>query len=1211
MAESIEVSLKANTSPFETALMSSLNFAKQIFVGIDQAAGKSAKTSASVFEKAFLEIRQGTVKTEDQFAKSFTNIYQKADKSAKDSASVFKKYWEDLARNSKVSFDKIGKIISDSIKSGLSGKSAKDSFSIFSQAGLIPELGKLKTTYEKVGKIIADSMKSGLSGKSAKDSASVFEAAFLPSIVTVKKTGSVIESMFAQANKSAKQSADVFAQTFRERLVTAEKTSSAIARMMASSSTGRYSARESASVFMNAGMMPPIPPRNSIISSASGGGGSNAGAAGMAAMGTSAASTLSVLAKMGSVITGIYAGVQLVNQAWDQVKGTVSAAWGLVQKGLEYNNTIEESTFGMAGLISQLATVNKGQMEVTDSAAKWGYSLEIAKRLTGELQGVALRTRSVYSELARGMQEGLGPMLAAGVKENDLIPFVERFVKVMGGLRVPIREMGQEIRGLMAGDTNARTSRVGASLFSQWLIEGKKVKDEMQKLIASGGFTDWFMKQTEGLGKAGEAAMSTMAGIQSNFREALERGIGEGTLPFYEKYKGVLTDLTDILFKFDEQGKVTFNQNFIDAISGVATAFGNVADKLLAFTKEFIRPGGILDMLKLTANGIAETVNPKKDSLFDLLNQDATRIVDTATAWWGQQWNDTWTNTKNIANTDYGVMGNLHPAILANRAIAYTFSPKENEMQGYLGDVQRYGLDGGKLSRFRNLVEGSGDLAPQGPSLYHTVENPAAHMSPNTGANAILTEEQIREAERKNKEYAEAIKRIEKMAFGYQRSQFTQQRDFKLEESLKPEVWKEYQKVLNNSDDAAYEFSLQYKELEKVVGEGNPILENAKKKFDAWQRSIKDAAGVREGRASSLATFGDWSSMYNVDAFNEASREKEERGYAIASNAIAASVEVAAKEALEAAERSAKVWADEMEKNFRGPLTNAFTAMAQGGAKAFMESMQQNFDTMVSDGAEKFSGKLANWITSLGGATQDAQGNWVNAKGNPASAEQIEKSQRYGRYAQQGMGFMQIGLGAYQNAKAGYNGSITQGAISGGMAGMMYSWPAAIAAAIVGAVSAAVSKADTRANYKFIAPRIKNGEADLFSSKNINPAEQEAMIARIQETFDKFWSGYMKLATRLGPGNFTSQENQLNRTYWIQPEASANMLKHFEEWLAGTLPDEIAKTFKEPIGTVFQSLGMTADKFNEIWDQFDRMEPTKALEMLNLVADTLENFNKV
>ncbi|MGK2857551.1 MAG: hypothetical protein ACSLFQ_10125 [Thermoanaerobaculia bacterium] len=312
-------------------------------------------------------------------------------------------------------------------------------------------------------------------------------------------------------------------------------------------------------------------------------------------------------------------------------------------------------------------------------------------------------------------------------------------------------------------------------------------------------------------------------------------------------------------------------------------------------------------------------------------------------------------------------------------------------------------------------------------------------------------------------------------------------------------------------------------------------------------------------------------------------------------------------------EREAEIWAKavsenmkDWEQNFAAPLSNVFYDLATTGGHNFGQIAGDNFNRMIGDGASLFTDKLAEFFGGGKAEWDESSGQWM-IDGKPATQGQLNANNTMGQLA----GYASIGIGSYMNPKAsGQDQSILGGAASGAMSGFSMSgnWVGAVIGAVVGAAGTYFGNQAVYDDYKYGIPgiNVSNGQASLNYTDNMRPAEIEEWTAKIQAQYDKFWNGYVDIILKFGDSKlipaFTGIDGQ------FQSNPSKNFLKHLNEWINGTLPDELAGMFKESMSTLYTGMGLTMEGFESFWQRFDGLDPSKALALWGELADALINF---
>lgn len=306
--------------------------------------------------------------------------------------------------------------------------------------------------------------------------------------------------------------------------------------------------------------------------------------------------------------------------------------------------------------------------------------------------------------------------------------------------------------------------------------------------------------------------------------------------------------------------------------------------------------------------------------------------------------------------------------------------------------------------------------------------------------------------------------------------------------------------------------------------------------------------------------------------------------------------------------------AEEFARNFTQPVSDMLTGLALDGGRGFGTAAANAFSSLIQQGAENFALRLAGF---LGGGEVIEKGGRVfvnrvdigDAK-DPAVQAKADAIQARSRQITAGVGFAQIGIGAYHAGASGQPHPQTSGLVGGALAGFQLAGPiGAIVGGIVGWIGGLFGKKSAEKKLPWAYAGVFDGEATLAGPRNIEAPEVSQMLARLQDTVDTFWNGYlnilMKFPTSILPDKLKAIDNAFG---W---KATKDFFEKFELWLTDTLPDEIADQFQEGMESAFVSIGMSAERFSEIWKKFDKLDPRKAMELFSILADAVITMDSV
>ena len=330
-------------------------------------------------------------------------------------------------------------------------------------------------------------------------------------------------------------------------------------------------------------------------------------------------------------------------------------------------------------------------------------------------------------------------------------------------------------------------------------------------------------------------------------------------------------------------------------------------------------------------------------------------------------------------------------------------------------------------------------------------------------------------------------------------------------------------------------------------------------------------------------------------------------------------------------------------QNFASAFGDIFEDLATTGGQNFGQIAAQFFKAQLHSAADAFG----NWVIEiLGGGKleKNAQGEFVvgaqTFPNTPAGQAQARTAKGQGVYGQIGQG---IGgaFGLYSSvANAGSQsdlstvltgtlggaalGGAVGGLIAGGVAGSVVPVLGTVIGAavglIVGGIAAALSSVGK--DYKFGQFGVKQGQAFFTPGQNITATEAQQAQQQIADTLATFSNGYIQVLMRF-PREFREGLMAVVRnadSFFprvgleaggdIGRAASAHFMEHFNDWVNGRLPRDIAATFFEPLAEAFQSQGLSTERFHAIWDELQQLDPKKALELLGALAEGLVSIHR-
>lgn len=280
---------------------------------------------------------------------------------------------------------------------------------------------------------------------------------------------------------------------------------------------------------------------------------------------------------------------------------------GFVQRGIEFNSTIEQSRIGMASLIATMAKLQDEQGRTLEGAEKYAAAQSVAADMMKEIQRLGLETTATTQELVQGVQNVMGAAMNAGLKLEQIPKFAVTAAQAMQAMGIPLVQMRTEIEALLTGNINgvqdllAPRLEIDKATIESWRQQGILYDKLMEKMAA--------------FEQAGKDVAQTWRGLTSNFSEAMDVLAGQSAQGISENLKTAVSELQDLILTTGD-GAPRISENF----EQIAKVIIRIEDAL---------GGSILS----AAQGFASAVRGINDSIGEMGGTEALwGRVETAIA---------------------------------------------------------------------------------------------------------------------------------------------------------------------------------------------------------------------------------------------------------------------------------------------------------------------------------------------------------------------------------------------------------------------------------------------------------------------------------------------------------------------------------------------------------------------------------------------------
>lgn len=283
------------------------------------------------------------------------------------------------------------------------------------------------------------------------------------------------------------------------------------------------------------------------------------------------------LSKAGSAVGNLRNLIVGLGGALAAFKGFQLAAGALrafVREGIGFNATVEQARLGIATLITAQTTLTDASGKTLTGQEALSAAMRISEKEVLALRIAGIQTSATFEQLLESYQQAMGPGLGAGLGLEEVRGITVKIVQAAGTLRVPMNQVGQEVRAILEGsiDVNARIANalgITNEMVKNWKSQGTLVEE--------------LNKRLEAFAVAGIETAKTWGAVTSNLQDAVSIIAGEVTRPLFEATKAGLGEVLGQVFDL-EKGEISASfQGLVTAGQEVAAAVGDLLGEALVW----------------------------------------------------------------------------------------------------------------------------------------------------------------------------------------------------------------------------------------------------------------------------------------------------------------------------------------------------------------------------------------------------------------------------------------------------------------------------------------------------------------------------------------------------------------------------------------------------------------------------------------------------
>jgi len=231
----------------------------------------------------------------------------------------------------------------------------------------------------------------------------------------------------------------------------------------------------------------------------------------------------------------------------------------LLTTALQFNSALEKAEISIAGLVTAAGSLSTVFGTADGAANGFEQALAIAREQTVNLRRDALRTAATFVDLLDAFQVSIAPGLTAGLDVEQIRQVTVLISQAATSLGVAQNQLAEEIRSVLTGAINVRTSRIATALGI--------TNEDVNRAREFGDLFEFLQGRLDAFDRSATRVAQSFAGLTARIRDALQVLLGEAGSDFFIETRGVLQDILGLLLDGTDP-----NQTFIAALEPIFAA---------------------------------------------------------------------------------------------------------------------------------------------------------------------------------------------------------------------------------------------------------------------------------------------------------------------------------------------------------------------------------------------------------------------------------------------------------------------------------------------------------------------------------------------------------------------------------------------------------------------------------------------------------------
>ena len=280
---------------------------------------------------------------------------------------------------------------------------------------------------------------------------------------------------------------------------------------------------------------------------------------------------------------------------------TVQGFNELVVLGLRFGDTLESARTSIAGILLATGELRDEFGNAVEGVEALTRAEGIAGKQIRALRQDALATTATFEQLLDTFQIAVGPGLAAGLDLDEIRALSVDISQAATAIGLPQNQLAEEIRSLLSGTIQARTTRIATVLG----ISNADIK----RLKETGELFDFLDEKFSSFAdSAAKQARETLTGIQALVTGALGEVLGQAAAPLRNELIETLNlVLDDVLLIQDAAGNVAPRPEVVAAFRSLFDALTTGVQRARELGEE-LGFEGLEDVLQAAGAGLSSAI---------------------------------------------------------------------------------------------------------------------------------------------------------------------------------------------------------------------------------------------------------------------------------------------------------------------------------------------------------------------------------------------------------------------------------------------------------------------------------------------------------------------------------------------------------------------------------------------------------------------------